>query len=121
MWIALTPATKENGAVQVVRGSHVRGLLSKRGHTLSADHIAELVDGQPQEVLDMELAPGEAVVCHNFLVHRSSINTTPTARRGFSVNYIDSRTRVLNPKPELSGSLGTPGGSFPLVFPSPFA
>jgi len=120
IWIALSPATKENGAVQVVKGSHKLGLLSKRGHTLSAEHIKQLVDDNPTNVLDMELKPGEAVLCHNFLVHRSGINTTAQARRGFSVNYIDGRTKVLNPKPELAGSLGTPGGSFPIVFPSPF-
>lgn len=121
VWIALSPATRENGAVQIVKGSHKLGLLSKRGHTLSAEHIKQLVDdAPPNTVLDMELKPGEAVLCHNFLVHRSGINTTAQARRGFSVNYIDGRTKVLNPKPELSGSLGTPGGSFPIVFSAPF-
>ena len=44
VWLALSPATRENGAVQVVRGSHRRGLLSRRGHTLSAAHVKELVD-----------------------------------------------------------------------------
>lgn len=121
VWIALSPATRANGAVQAVVGSHKRGLLSRRGHTLSAEHIAELVDAHPERVVDLELQPGEAVLCHNFLVHRSGINTTPEARRGFSVNYIDGRTRVLNPKPAMSGVLGTPGGSFPRVFPSPYA
>lgn len=121
VWIALTPATRENGAVQAVRGSHARGLLSLRGHTLSPEAIAEVVDAHPGDVVDLELAPGEAVLCHNFLVHRSSTNTTNTARRGFSVNYIDARTRVSNPKPALAGPLGTPGGAFPLIFESPFA
>jgi hypothetical protein len=121
VWIALSPATRANGAVQAVVGSHKRGLLSRRGHTLSAAHIAELVDAHPEQVADLELQPGEAVLCHNFLVHRSGINTTPEARRGFSVNYIDGRTRVLDPKPAQSGVLGTPGGSFPRVFPSPYA
>jgi hypothetical protein len=117
VWIALTEATRANGAVQVVRGSHRLGLLSRRGHTLSAADVERVVGGG--EVVDVELAPGDAFFCHNFTVHRSGTNSTDAARRGFSVNFVDSRTRVLDPKPALAGSLGTPGGSFPLVFKSP--
>ena len=114
VWLALSPATKENGAVQVVRGSHKRGLLSKRGHTLSAERVAELVDGAAEgEVVDVELKPGQAFLCHNWTVHRSGVNTSANARRGFSVNFIDARTRVLSPKPELAGPLGKAGEGFP--------
>ena len=118
VWLALSEATRANGAVQVVRGSHRRGLLSRRGHTLSAEHVEEVVGGG--EVVDVELAPGDAFLCHNFTVHRSGTNSTDAARRGFSVNFVDARTRVLDPRPALAGSLGTPGGAFPLVFPAPF-
>jgi len=117
VWLALTPATRENGAVEVVRGSHKRGILSQRGHTLSPDHVAKYVDGAaPEDRVVVELKPGQAFLCHNWTVHRSSINTTPTARRGFSVNFIDGRTRVLNPKPQDAGELGKPGEGFFPVF-----
>jgi len=119
VWMALSDATRENGAVQVVRGSHRAGLLSRRGHTLSEADIARVVGGG--EVVDVELRAGDAFFCHNWTVHRSGTNATEGARRGFSVNYIDSRTRVCDPKPPLAGPLGTPGGAFPLIFPSPFA
>lgn len=119
VWMALSDASRENGAVQVVRGSHKGGLLSKRGHTLSEADVARVVGSG--EVVDVELRAGDAFFCHNFTVHRSGTNSTEHARRGFSVNYIDSRTRVLDPKPPLAGPLGTPGGAFPLVWPSPFA
>ena len=118
-WIALTEATKVNGAVQVVPGSHRLGLLSRRGHTLSAADIDRVVGRG--EVVDVELRAGDAFLCHNFTVHRSGINSTAAPRRGFSINYVDARTRVLNPLPALAGNLGTPGGSFTLVFPSPFS
>jgi hypothetical protein len=74
-----------------------------------------------REVVDVELAPGDAFLCHNFTVHRSGTNSTDAARRGFSVNFVDARTRVLDPRPALAGSLGTPGKGFPVVFDSPFA
>jgi len=121
VWIALSDSTKANGAVQVVRGSHKNGILSKRGHTLSSADIKRLVeDANPNDVVDVELKAGQAFLCHNFTVHRSGINSTPAARRGFSVNYVDARTKVLDPKPPLAGSIGTPGSSFPLIFKSPF-
>lgn len=119
VWIALSEATRANGAVQVVRGSHRLGLLSRRGHTLSAADIERVVGGG--SVVDVELAPGDAFLCHNFTVHRSGTNSTDAARRGFSVNFVDARTRVLDPRPALAGSLGTPGKGFPVVFDAPFA
>jgi hypothetical protein len=120
VWVALTEATLENGAVQVVKGSHKNGLLSKRGHTLTPDQVKEVCDDHPELIVNLELKPGEAALVHNFTVHRSSINTTSNPRRGFSVNYIDGRTKVLDPKPEGSGPIGVPGDSFPVVFPSKF-
>lgn len=122
VWLALTPATATNGAVELVRGSHRRGLLSRRGHTLSPEHVALFVDAAPAEDrILVELRPGQAFLCHNWTIHRSSINTTGTARRGFSVNYIDSRTRVLDPKPADAGDLGTPGDGFPVIFEPQYA
>lgn len=120
IWIALSDATRENGAVQVVRGSHRLGILSRRGHTLEPAAVAALV-GDGANVVDVELQPGDAFLCHNWTVHRSGVNSTDAARRGFSVNLVDARTRVLDPRPALAGPIGEAGQTFPLVFPSPFA
>ena len=114
LWLALSRATEANGAVQVVRGSHKRGLLSRRGHTLGEGDVAAIVGGG--EVVDVVLQPGQAFLCHNWVVHRSGVNTTAEGRRGFSVNYIDARTRVCSPKPALAGPLGVAGEGFPLVW-----
>lgn len=71
-------------------------------------------------MVDVELRPGQAFLCHNFTVHRSGVNVTPGARRGFSVNFVDARTRVCDPKPEGAGELGAPGTGFPIIMPAPF-
>ena len=85
VWLALTPATAENGAVELVRGSHRRGILSQRGHTLSPEHVAQLVDAAPEaDRVKVVLKPGQAFLCHNWTIHRSGVNVTGTARRGFS-------------------------------------
>jgi ectoine hydroxylase-related dioxygenase (phytanoyl-CoA dioxygenase family) len=104
--------------VQVVRGSHAAGLLSARGHTLSPAHVASIVDAAPPgDVVTVELKAGQAFLCHNWTVHRSGINTTGAPRRGFSVNFVDGRTRVCDPRLPGAGSIGETGRTFPEVFP----
>ena len=85
VWLALSEATAENGAVEVVRGSHKLGILTQRGHTLTPEHVAKYVDGcEAGDRVQVVLKPGQAFLCHNWTVHRSGVNATLTARRGFS-------------------------------------
>lgn len=88
-WTALDPATIANGCVQVIPGTHKLGLVSKWGHTLSDDDVAKYCPDDKIEY--MELGPGEAVLLHNWLIHRSDVNQTDLPRRGLSVNYVDAR------------------------------
>jgi hypothetical protein len=93
VWTALDPATRENGCVQVIRGSHGLGLLNPE-HTsgfLSEDNIARHAPDEAAEYI--ELQPGEAVLLHNWLLHRSDKNATDIPRRAFSVCYMDARTQ----------------------------
>jgi polysaccharide pyruvyl transferase WcaK-like protein len=106
IWVALDDATRENGCVQVIPGSHRLGLLSRHGSTLRPEDVEAhcRVDG----VLHLEVAAGEALLLHNWLIHRSDVNPTPTPRRAFTACYMDGRT------------LGTlTGRRFPVVFGEP--
>lgn len=47
-------------------------------------------------MIDLEAEAGEAILLHNFLLHRSGINSTASARRAFSVTYMDAKTRTLD-------------------------
>jgi ectoine hydroxylase-related dioxygenase (phytanoyl-CoA dioxygenase family) len=117
VWCALSRATHANGAVQVVRGSHHAGLLSRRGHTLADADIERLVDADGgKNVVTVELEAGDAFLAHNWLVHRSGVNTTEEARRGFSANFVDARTRVTDPRLPGAGSIGITGQTFPLLW-----
>jgi polysaccharide pyruvyl transferase WcaK-like protein len=90
IWIALDPATRRNGCVQVIPGSHHLGLLSKNGSTISPAHVDLYC---PEERIDyLELEAGEGLLLHNWLLHRSDINRTNTPRRALSVCYMDGRT-----------------------------
>ena len=91
-WTALDPATKANGCVQVVRGSHKLGLVNP-GHGSGFLTDAQAAEYCPPEKLEyLELNPGECVLLHNWLLHGSDVNKTDAPRRAFSACYMDGRT-----------------------------
>ncbi len=91
LWTALDPATIDNGCVQIIPGSHKLGLLSKRGHTITEEQVQQYCPDN--KIVYLELKPGESVLLHNWLLHRSDVNKTDISRRAFSVCYMDARTR----------------------------
>ncbi len=74
VWTALDPATIANGCVEIIPGSHRLGLLHEQGHTVTAEHVA--AHCRPGRSVMLELAAGESVLLHNWLLHRSGINAT---------------------------------------------
>jgi len=92
VWTALDPATKENGCVQVIPGSHWHGLINPT-HTsgfLSKAQAAAICT--PDRIVLIELEPGEVVLLHNYLLHASDVNRSAQSRRAFSVCYMDATT-----------------------------
>lgn len=90
IWIALDDATQANGCLEVVPGSHTLGLLSKQGSTISATDVA--THCPVEAVTHVEIAAGEAILLHNWLLHRSGVNRTDTPRRALTTCYMDGRT-----------------------------
>ena len=96
VWTALDPATRENGCVQIVPGSHQQGLINPSHPSgFLSDEQAERYNA-PENIVYLELAAGEAVLLHNHLLHRSDTNATAVSRRAFSVCYMDARTKASN-------------------------
>ena len=102
VWAALDPATVENGCMQVVPGSHKRGVISKR-HFPSKEQLAECAP--PGSEIDIEAEAGEVILLNNLLLHRSGINPTGQSRRAFSIAYMDGA----------SHSVRT-GEGYPMIF-----
>lgn len=104
VWTALDPATIANGCVQVIAGSHRHGLIN------SSHPSGFLTEEQAQryapadKVVHLELAAGEVVLLHNWLLHASDVNRTDIPRRAFSVCYMDGRARASN------------GETYPILF-----
>lgn len=92
VWTALDPATVANGCVQIIRGSHTLGLVnpSHPSGFVTEEQAKELAPDDQIEYV--ELQAGEAVLLHNWLLHRSDTNSTDISRRAFSVCYMDANT-----------------------------
>jgi polysaccharide pyruvyl transferase WcaK-like protein len=114
IWVALDPATRANGCMEVVPGTHQLGLLSLFGSTVAEEDVARHCP--PERVLPLEVEPGHAVLLHNWLIHRSGINPSPVPRRAFTACYMDGRTQSTltgNHFPLVAGSL--PAEPYPFV------
>ena len=75
------------GAMQLVRGSHSRGVLN-HGHFADEETLAQF---PPEDTIDLVCEAGEVILLHNLTLHRSGVNTTTDPRRAISVAFIDAR------------------------------
>ena len=93
IYTALDPATKENGCVQVIPGSHTKGLINPEHESgfLTGEQIQEHC--KAEDTVYLELEAGEVALLHNHLLHASDINRSSQSRRAFSVCYMDAATR----------------------------
>lgn len=104
VWTALDDTCVANGCLQIIPGSH-HSMIPATGDLLSAGERA--LHAPDEQRLYLEMEKGEAVLLHNWTLHRSETNTTNRPRRAFSVCYIDAATRQT-----------TTGRAFPHVFPT---
>ena len=89
IYVALDKSTKENGCLQVLKGSHKLGRLNhirENGQTnVEQEHLEEAVRRYPLEYAVME--PGDALVFDGNLLHRSDANRSDTYRWGYICSY----------------------------------
>jgi ectoine hydroxylase-related dioxygenase (phytanoyl-CoA dioxygenase family) len=81
--VALDPATRANGCLQVLSGSHHVGRVEHGvlpGEQVGADpqRVAWMLERQP--LVHVEMAPGDALFFHANVMHRSDANTSPDRR-----------------------------------------
>jgi ectoine hydroxylase len=81
-FIAVDPATRENGCMQVLRGSHELGRID---HVLTGDQAGADIERvhEAEKVLDLvyvEMDPGDVLFFHANLLHRSDQNKSENPR-----------------------------------------
>lgn len=95
-WVAFTPSTAANGALQVLPRTHTGPDLTHE-ETFAADNM--LARGQALAVTDestavtMELRPGEFSLHQERTIHGSKPNSSGGRRIGFAFFYIPTRVR----------------------------
>lgn len=101
VWTALDPATKENGCVKVLKGSHLENVINPNHPSgfLTPEQIDIYVKKYKGNLIYLELEAGETVLLHNYTLHSSSINRSKTSRRAFSVCYMRSDTLAESKEP----------------------
>lgn len=80
--IAITEANKQNGCLQVIKGSHKMGRVEHgfSGEQVGASqHYVDLAL-KTMELLHVELKAGDALFFHSNILHRSEANLSDTAR-----------------------------------------
>lgn len=97
VWIPLMDVNKNNGALGVIKGSHLlfnapRNSPSPQSRSLLADHLFTLFPFV--EVIEMKA--GEALVFNNKLIHASPPNTTKDARIGVGIGITQADAQLLH-------------------------
>jgi non-haem Fe2+, alpha-ketoglutarate-dependent halogenase len=118
-WVALTPATPENGGMQYGRGGH-RGRLEHVEHPDEHNILSRgqelAVEVARADVVDVTLRPGQVSFHHALAPHASGPNTTDQHRVGFAIRYA-SVTVAQRGGPTISARLARgidTHGNFPL-------
>jgi hypothetical protein len=96
LWTALDDAPADGGCLEVVPGSHLRGLATPLGGLVPPDQIAAM--GAEAKVVALPVEAGEVVLLHNHLWHRSGRSKPGARRMAFSVCFMSERVRCVRKK-----------------------
>lgn len=99
LWLAADEVTAENGCMYVIPGTHTMRLEELQTRTdvdnvLGAAMDEGLID--KSKAVDVVLHEGDVELHHPNIVHGSNANNSPRWRRGLTIRYIPTSTRILN-------------------------
>jgi ectoine hydroxylase-related dioxygenase (phytanoyl-CoA dioxygenase family) len=102
-WVALDPATRANGCLEVLRGSHRLGRLThvSAGTQTGADPKRLEQIRSHFEHVRCEMRPGSVLFFDNLLLHGSAPNRSADPRRSFIICYNATANPCLVANPHL--------------------
>jgi hypothetical protein len=105
-YIAIDPATQENGCMQLLAGSHLMGRIEhgKTGEQTGADMERVNAALERLELVYAEMAAGDGLFFHSNTLHRSDQNRSPNPRWGLICCYNAARNNPYKPGPHPSYS-----------------
>lgn len=124
-WIGLDDATRENGCLQYIPGSHRWPLLPITGLAGDMNAIQTVLSPEQKAEFNpvaIELKKGQCAFHHPLLVHGSYENTTDGPRRATVINVVRDGVRsasdlpLMNGVPVVKSGQALGGQFFPLLF-----
>ena len=105
--VALTPANKQNGCLQVIKGSHKLGRINHgfAGEQVGADMVMVNNALKTMDLVYVEIEPGDALFFHSNILHRSEANLSDHPRWSIISCYTSQSNLAYN---ENSTSWKTP-------------
>ena len=104
IWVATSRATEENGCLFVAPGSHREPLHEHVPDRRPAANLGylEIVDHDFSGAVPVEMDPGDVLVFHSFLMHRSVDNRSDRRRTALVLHYTAAGTQPIG---EVSGTV----------------
>lgn len=93
LWLALDPATRENGCLRFIPGSHRKRLTLEQADEIEREAVTE---GIENEVM-VEAAPGDAILIDSLALHASDPNRTDVNRWAYSCFCVSCDARFTGP------------------------
>jgi ectoine hydroxylase-related dioxygenase (phytanoyl-CoA dioxygenase family) len=89
VWVALDPASEENGGVFYFDGSHLSGLVEHKKSFApgTSQMVDEDTDLSKWQRVTPVLERGDVLVHHSETIHGSNSNPSPQRRRGWTMQY----------------------------------
>lgn len=97
VWFAVSHVSPHNGGVRFIPGSHRLGLHAHPRQTNSVNLLNSQVDPavvDESKAVDVVLNPGDVSVHHPHMLHGSEPNQSEQWRRGGSIQYMPTTTRI---------------------------
>lgn len=113
-WVALDPATPENGCMHVAPGWHTRGAFE---HVHRADCEIQDASAFAAHEVPVPLSPGDALLFSPMLPHRTPANHSPHRRWALQLHYRGANSALVG-KEAYDRLFATPDGRAASCFPA---
>lgn len=100
LWLAVSDARPDNGGMRVIPRTQNMDIKHLRQRNDIENVLDSEMDGDVDETgaVDIVLQPGDVEVHHPNIVHGSNANTSDRWRKGLTIRYIPTTTRIVQPE-----------------------